>query len=224
MLKIRPPFVWESSTTGKGLSSPNSDKPSGAIGPALFAVLPQRARHCPTRNAYRPVKLRSTLAILSPLRLFSMSHGRIVLVSFLLVLSLLAVQLVEAGNATADGACGPLNGFGICGKASHCCSRYGYCGNGGSYCAQGCNPLYSYTIESCYPLPVCQSQTVRPPMVTSLLDHSAKSSDFLQYTFGSGGTARLVSKDQYNKVNPGLVDFIIDTGMSSALSRSRIRS
>ena len=46
----------------------------------------------------------------------------------------LAIIGAEAGNST-DGMCGPLNGFAVCSKASHCCSRYGYCGNGASHCS-----------------------------------------------------------------------------------------
>lgn len=118
-------------------------------------------------------------------------------------------MVVEAGNST-DGTCGPLNGFGVCKEAAHCCSRYGYCGNSGAYCAQGCNPLYSYNIEACYPLPVCKSQTVR--LISPFRCCEADRSRLRQYTFGTGGTARLVPKEQYNKVNPSAVDFIVDTG------------
>ena len=36
--------------------------------------------------------------------------------------------------------------------------EYGVCGIG-SYCLGGCDPRYSYSIDSCMPAPICKSQT-----------------------------------------------------------------
>ncbi|KAJ5551535.1 Glycoside hydrolase family 16 CRH1 predicted [Penicillium sp. DV-2018c] len=39
-----------------------------------------------------------------------------------------------------------------------CCSQYGECGTG-AYCLGGCDPLASFSLDSCAPMPVCQSKT-----------------------------------------------------------------
>ncbi|KAJ5163260.1 Glycoside hydrolase family 16 CRH1 predicted [Penicillium coprophilum] len=39
-----------------------------------------------------------------------------------------------------------------------CCSQYGECGTG-AFCLGGCDPLASFSLDSCAPMPVCQSKT-----------------------------------------------------------------
>ncbi|KAJ6187404.1 hypothetical protein N7519_002312 [Penicillium mononematosum] len=39
-----------------------------------------------------------------------------------------------------------------------CCSQYGECGTG-AYCLGGCDPLASFSLDSCAPMPVCESKT-----------------------------------------------------------------
>ncbi|KAJ5514446.1 Glycoside hydrolase family 16 CRH1 predicted [Penicillium fimorum] len=39
-----------------------------------------------------------------------------------------------------------------------CCSQYGECGTG-AYCLGGCDPLASFSLDSCAPMPVCVSKT-----------------------------------------------------------------
>jgi beta-glucanase (GH16 family) len=70
-----------------------------------------------------------------------------------------------------------------CPSDTPCCSRrfiryqtnveYGECGIG-SYCLGGCDPRYSYTIDSCMPAPVCKSKTYTFENISkSLADYSS---------------------------------------------------
>ncbi|KZT61442.1 glycoside hydrolase family 16 protein, partial [Calocera cornea HHB12733] len=47
----------------------------------------------------------------------------------------------------------------LCPSATPCCSEYGFCGSGSDYCRGGCNALWSHTLTSCEPEPICQSAT-----------------------------------------------------------------
>lgn len=45
-----------------------------------------------------------------------------------------------------------------CPTESPCCSQYGQCGVG-AYCLGGCDPVNSFSLDSCVPAPVCQSKS-----------------------------------------------------------------
>ncbi|OJK03119.1 hypothetical protein ASPACDRAFT_58069 [Aspergillus aculeatus ATCC 16872] len=45
-----------------------------------------------------------------------------------------------------------------CPEEYPCCSQYGECGTG-AYCLGGCDPISSYSLDSCVSEPVCQSRT-----------------------------------------------------------------
>ncbi|PKY06503.1 hypothetical protein P168DRAFT_265152 [Aspergillus campestris IBT 28561] len=47
-----------------------------------------------------------------------------------------------------------------CPEKFPCCSQYGECGTGG-YCLGGCDPLASFSVDSCAPEPVCKSTTYK---------------------------------------------------------------
>ncbi|POS83523.1 hypothetical protein EPUL_005692 [Erysiphe pulchra] len=47
-----------------------------------------------------------------------------------------------------------------CPQSTPCCSQYGECGVG-AFCLGGCDPISSFSLESCTPAPVCQSKTHR---------------------------------------------------------------
>lgn len=65
--------------------------------------------------------------------------------SLALSASLVSAQGGQACNATS-----------LCNSIAPCCSEYGFCGSG-SFCLGGCNPLYSHSLDSCKPEPVCQN-------------------------------------------------------------------
>ncbi|KAF4224904.1 hypothetical protein CNMCM6457_008863 [Aspergillus fumigatiaffinis] len=68
-----------------------------------------------------------------------------------------------------------------CSQDSHCpeewpcCSLYGQCGTG-AYCLGGCDPLMSFSLDSCTPEPVCQSKSYKD---WSNLDSLALNSKYL---------------------------------------------
>ncbi|KAI6248921.1 putative glycosidase crf2 [Erysiphe necator] len=45
-----------------------------------------------------------------------------------------------------------------CPQSTPCCSQYGECGVG-AFCLGGCDPISSFSLESCTPAPVCQDKT-----------------------------------------------------------------
>ncbi|KAE8352646.1 glycosidase crf2 [Aspergillus coremiiformis] len=47
-----------------------------------------------------------------------------------------------------------------CPEKYPCCSQYGQCGTG-AFCLGGCDPLQSYSLDSCVAEPVCQSKTYK---------------------------------------------------------------
>lgn len=65
------------------------------------------------------------------------------------LLATLSVSVVSADQAT----CGPGQ---LCPEDSPCCSLYGQCGVG-AYCLGGCDPLFSFDLNSCAPAPSCDS-------------------------------------------------------------------
>jgi len=60
----------------------------------------------------------------------------------------------------------------LCGAAAPCCSEYGFCGTGES-CLGGCNPLYSNTLTSCDPEPICADETITFPDLSRVLTNSS---------------------------------------------------
>ncbi|KAL4921062.1 concanavalin A-like lectin/glucanase domain-containing protein [Aspergillus aurantiobrunneus] len=61
-----------------------------------------------------------------------------------------------------------------CPEEYPCCSVYGQCGTG-AYCLGGCDPLMSFSLDSCAPMPVCQSRTYK----WENLDNAATNSKYL---------------------------------------------
>ncbi|KAI0087408.1 concanavalin A-like lectin/glucanase domain-containing protein [Irpex rosettiformis] len=57
------------------------------------------------------------------------------------------------------------NATSLCGSEAPCCSEYGFCGSG-SFCLGGCNPLFSRSLTSCSPSPVCEPASHKFPDLT----------------------------------------------------------
>ncbi|OAP56227.1 hypothetical protein AYL99_09406 [Fonsecaea erecta] len=69
--------------------------------------------------------------------------------------SLVFVAAALAPAVFAQTTCG---GGVQCPSDTPCCSQYGQCGVG-AYCLGGCDPVNSFSLDSCVPAPVCQSKT-----------------------------------------------------------------
>ena len=67
----------------------------------------------------------------------------------------LAVTFAFTASAASSqsSTCGPSN---PCPSSAPCCSQYGQCGVG-AYCLGGCDPRYSFDLQSCVAAPVCKS-------------------------------------------------------------------
>ncbi|KAI0346405.1 concanavalin A-like lectin/glucanase [Trametopsis cervina] len=55
------------------------------------------------------------------------------------------------------------NATSLCGTEAPCCSEFGFCGTG-SFCLGGCNPLFSHSLDSCAPNPVCENSHTFPDL------------------------------------------------------------
>lgn len=69
--------------------------------------------------------------------------------------STVAVAALTATVASAAINCGSGT---QCPSSAPCCSQYGQCGTG-AYCLGGCDPVNSFSLDSCTPEPICQSKT-----------------------------------------------------------------
>lgn len=69
----------------------------------------------------------------------------------LILLAITAVAYLPVAKAVTT--CGVND---LCPQDSPCCSQYGECGTG-AYCLGGCDPRYSFNIDSCTPQPICVS-------------------------------------------------------------------
>ncbi|OQE01017.1 hypothetical protein PENSOL_c005G08969 [Penicillium solitum] len=67
-----------------------------------------------------------------------------------LVLASLSVTAFAAQSCSSSSQCKE--------EKYPCCSQYGECGTG-AYCLGGCDPLASFSLDSCAPMPVCESKT-----------------------------------------------------------------
>ncbi|KAJ7185785.1 glycoside hydrolase family 16 protein [Mycena filopes] len=96
----------------------------------------------------------------------------------LLPLLSLALPLVHAQGATC-------NVTTACPTTAPCCSEFGFCGSTEAFCLGGCNPLYSNTLDSCKPNPVCQSgvhtfkDNSRVLSNATMFDNNATAYDFI---------------------------------------------
>jgi len=65
---------------------------------------------------------------------------------FTLALPLVLAQTGATCNATVS-----------CPVTAPCCSEFGFCGSTEAFCLGGCNPLWSNSLTSCSPNPVCEN-------------------------------------------------------------------
>ncbi|KAF9635465.1 putative cell wall glucanase protein [Lasiodiplodia theobromae] len=79
--------------------------------------------------------------------------------------ALAAITLLSVVRADIP-TCGPNN---PCPASSPCCSQYGQCGVG-AYCLGGCDPLFSHTLDSCVPAPVCDSSKFKIDGLSGVTD------------------------------------------------------
>ncbi|KAK9247438.1 concanavalin A-like lectin/glucanase domain-containing protein [Lipomyces tetrasporus] len=74
----------------------------------------------------------------------------------------------------------------LCPESAPCCSQYGECGIG-AYCLGGCNPKFSYQVESCAPQPICADGSYTFPNLDSLESNTKYLGDSSQTEFVYSG-------------------------------------
>jgi len=79
--------------------------------------------------------------------------------------------------------CGPGS---LCPASAPCCSTYGQCGVG-AYCLGGCDPLFSHTLKSCVPAPVCQTTDYKLKSLSDVQDISTYLGDATKANWVSSG-------------------------------------
>ncbi|KAG8156410.1 hypothetical protein KVR01_013751 [Diaporthe batatas] len=65
-------------------------------------------------------------------------------------------SVVLAASSVLAAKCGRGSS---CSEDEPCCSQYGECGVG-AYCLGGCDPRFSFSLDSCVPEPVCESRSL----------------------------------------------------------------
>lgn len=74
-----------------------------------------------------------------------------------------------------------------CPSSMPCCSSYGYCGVG-AYCLGGCDPKYSFDLESCVAAPVCQSADFKLTSLDDIMPNTQYLGDPSKANWVSSGT------------------------------------
>ena len=72
--------------------------------------------------------------------------------------------------------------------------EYGECGVG-AYCLGGCDPLFSHTLDSCVPEPVCVSQNYKFNSLDGIVDQAKYLGDASQADWVSSGTPKSSPQD-----------------------------
>ncbi|KAI9847735.1 MAG: hypothetical protein M1837_001983 [Sclerophora amabilis] len=88
----------------------------------------------------------------------------------------------------------------ICGKDKKCpedkpcCSQYGECGVG-AFCLGGCDPLFSNSLDSCVPEPVCQDKSYKFDSLDGIADKTKYLGDASKADFVADGNPSMLGED-----------------------------
>ncbi|EXJ83312.1 hypothetical protein A1O1_06931 [Capronia coronata CBS 617.96] len=95
--------------------------------------------------------------------------------------------LLLAALAPAVFAQATCGGGVLCPSDTPCCSQYGQCGVG-AYCLGGCDPVNSFSLDSCVPAPVCQSKTYKFDDLDRVMSNTKYLGDASKSDWVSSGT------------------------------------
>ncbi|KAI4284234.1 MAG: hypothetical protein L6R38_001565 [Xanthoria sp. 2 TBL-2021] len=118
-------------------------------------------------------------------------------------LALLSASSVLAQQAAKSSECGEGK---LCPSSKPCCSQYGQCGVG-AFCLGGCDPLNSFSLNSCVPAPVCNSEDYK----FDNLDNIQSNTEYL----GDASKAKWVSSGQPEQFEDNVLLTLSETGKSS---------
>ncbi|KAK4552913.1 putative glycosidase CRH2 [Recurvomyces mirabilis] len=95
-----------------------------------------------------------------------------------------SLTLAQSAAPPTIPTCGVNN---LCGKDTPCCSQYGQCGVG-AYCLGGCDPRYSYDLQSCVAAPVCKSADYKLTSLDDVQQNNVYLGDSSNTNWVSSGT------------------------------------
>ena len=96
----------------------------------------------------------------------------------------LAATFSLSSAASSIPTCDPNN---HCPEDTPCCSQYGQCGVG-AYCLGGCDPMSSFSLESCMAAPVCQSADYKLTSLDDVEENTKYLGDSSNINWVSSGT------------------------------------
>ncbi|KAI7228303.1 glycoside hydrolase family 16 protein [Hortaea werneckii] len=94
-----------------------------------------------------------------------------------------ALAATFAISASAATTCDENN---PCPESAPCCSQYGQCGVG-AYCLGGCDPRYSYDLQSCVAAPVCKSQDYKLNSLDDIMSNQKYLGDYEDVNWVASG-------------------------------------
>jgi len=104
--------------------------------------------------------------------------------TFNLATALAVTFAITASAASSQTTCGANN---PCPPSAPCCSQYGQCGVG-AYCLGGCDPRYSYDLQSCVAAPVCKSGDYKLKSLDDISPNTQYLGDASKANWVSSGT------------------------------------
>lgn len=107
------------------------------------------------------------------------------------VASALAATFAIVSAQSSIPTCGPNN---ACPSSTPCCSQYGQCGVG-AYCLGGCNPQYSFDLQSCVAAPTCKSGDYKLKSLDDVQPNTQYLGDASQANWVSSGTPVVYNDD-----------------------------
>lgn len=119
-----------------------------------------------------------------------------------------AVAASFVAGAAAEGVCG--RNVGKCPEASPCCQQYGACGVG-AYCLGGCDPLWSNSLESCMPIPVCKSKKYTFENMKNIQKNTEYLGDSEKYDWVSQGEPAVSDGILWLTMGPETVGTVMST-------------
>ncbi|KAL8843763.1 MAG: hypothetical protein Q9176_001725 [Flavoplaca citrina] len=120
--------------------------------------------------------------------------GRILAAATLALLSASSVLAQQLGQSSE------------CGEGKLCPSKYGQCGVG-AFCLGGCDPRNSFSLDSCVPAPVCNSEDFK----FRNLDSIQSNTEYL----GDASKAKWVSSGQPEQFEDNVLLTLSESGMSA---------
>lgn len=111
--------------------------------------------------------------------------------TFSIAAALAATFAITASAADSIPTCGPNN---ACPQETPCCSQYGQCGVG-AYCLGGCDPRYSFDLQSCVAAPVCKSADYKLTSLDDVMANTEYLGDASKANWVSSGTPVVYNND-----------------------------